>query len=309
MKRQFAVPVLFVLLAATVSAADLQLLGLMMPDAQVLAGANVTQVFASPFGQYLQGQIPADPKLQQLLQATGFDPTRDITQIVAASPGIAGQQTGLVAVRGNFNVTQILALVSLSGTKVDQSLGVPIIASPDGQHAIAFLENTLLVAGDQASVTAAIPRKNNPSTLDSTLLAKANALSGTQDAWVVSKAAIPNAPQLPLGLNAQPLQNLQQTSAGVKFGTSVNVSAEAVEDTAQNANALGDLLRLVVALVQTNQSNPQIAPVIPVLQSLTISTKGTALEVTLAIPEELLEQLAPVPMRAPRHRVVAERLN
>src|SRR5579864_8433546 len=134
-KRLFLLPVVCICAIGISSAADAQLLGLMMPDAKTLAGVNITQVLGSPLGQFLLAQAPLDdPNYQQFLQAAGFDPTRDISQIVAASSATPPQQqTGLVAIRGNFNIEKILAFVKVTGGKVDQSQGVPVIAGPDGK--------------------------------------------------------------------------------------------------------------------------------------------------------------------------------
>ena len=69
-------------------AADPQLVGLVMPDAQVLAGVNVEQAKVTPFGQYVLSQIrTSDPQFQELIALTGFDPTRDVREVLVASNG------------------------------------------------------------------------------------------------------------------------------------------------------------------------------------------------------------------------------
>ncbi len=293
-KRLFLLPVVCICAVGISSAADPQLVGLMMPDAKTLAGANVTQVLSSPLGQFLLGKTPvADPNYQQFLQASGFDPTRDISQIVAASSGTPQQQTGLVAIRGNFDLTKILAFLKLSGAKVDQSQGVAVIASPDGKGSVAILDNTTAIAGDPASVTAAIARRSSPSMLDPVLVAKANSLSASQDAWVVSTMTMPATPPQAGGIDLSALASIQQSSAGIKLGTSIVFSAEAVEDTPQHASSLADLLRMGVAFASMNQNDPKAAQLASVLKSLAIATQGNALQITLSIPEGLVEQLAP----------------
>jgi hypothetical protein len=299
MKRFLAGIAVLVCASGMLSAADRQLVGLMMPDAKVLAGANVVQLRGSPYGMYLLTQAPMnDPKFQQFVQSTGFDPTRDITEIVAASSDLRSQ-SGLVAARGTFDIPHILAFAKTAGIQVDESQGVPVLASPDGKGSIAFLDGTLAVIGDPGSVAAAIVRRSSPSTLDPALTAKATALSASQDAWAVSTMAVPAAGApgdsgAPGGLNFSALQNIQQSSGGVKFGANVNVTAELVADTPQNATALASLVQMLAALGQTN---PQKANIATVLESLTVQTKGSTVSVSLAIPETVLEQL--VPTRAP----------
>src|SRR5690242_12719023 len=94
--RCLIVAVLLICFAATLPAVDKQLVGLMMPDAKILAGVNATQILTSPYGQYLVRQVPTgEADFQQFVLATGFDPTRNITEIVAASNGTVNQHQGL----------------------------------------------------------------------------------------------------------------------------------------------------------------------------------------------------------------------
>src|SRR6266496_1903095 len=105
MKRTLVLIAIFVCASGLAGAADKQLLGLMMPDAKVLAGANVLQVRSSPYGQYVWSKLPVgDPKFQEFVSATGFDPARDIVEIVAATADVQGGHNGLVAARGSFDV-------------------------------------------------------------------------------------------------------------------------------------------------------------------------------------------------------------
>ena len=315
MKRFLAATAILFCLTGIVPAADKQLVGLMMPDAKVLGGVSVAQVRNSPYGQYLLTQFPlTNPEFQQFVLATGLDPTRDITEIVGAASGLPNDKAGLAAARGAFDIAHILGFVKTMGGNVDQSQGVPVITSPDGQMAIALLDPTLAIAGDPNNVIAAVGRRSAPSTLDPVLSAKAAALSGSQDAWVVSTITpaamgLPagSGPAGPGGLNLSALQNIQQSSAGVKFGTSVSVVAEAVADTPQNANALADIVRLMVSLARMSQSNPQAAQFTALLDNLTVQTKGTAIELSLAIPEEMFEQLSPTKGPQVLHRRVALR--
>jgi hypothetical protein len=308
MKRFFAAAIIVICVSGVVSAADKQLLGFMMPDAKVLGGMNVTQVLASPYGQYLLSKVPmGQPDFQNFVIATGFDPFHNISEVVAASAGNPGDKSGLAAVRGSFNVAQIVAFAKQNGAAVDESRGIPMISSPDGQVAIALVDNTLALAGDPNSVIAALARGSAQSVLDPALVAKADTLSASNDAWGVTSVT-PGAvglPQVPKSgaIDISALQNIQQSSAGIKFGTSVNVTAEVIADTPQNADSLAGLARLLVGVAQMGgRSNPDAAQFLALLQNLSIRTAGTAVQLSVAIPEDLLEQLAPP--SHPSHRVV-----
>ena len=74
-------------------AADQQLLNLLMPDAKVVAGVNVDQAKTSPFGQYVLLQMQSqDQNMRELAAQTGFDPTRDVHELLVASSGEAGKE-------------------------------------------------------------------------------------------------------------------------------------------------------------------------------------------------------------------------
>src|SRR5690349_23141049 len=105
----FTAAVLVVISAPLLPAADPQLVSLVMPDAKVLAGVNVSQAKASPLGQYLLTQLTQmkDAHLQQLATLTGFDPTRDVQEVLMASNGAPGGKMGLVLARGTFDANRL----------------------------------------------------------------------------------------------------------------------------------------------------------------------------------------------------------
>jgi len=97
-------------------AADPGLVSLAMPDSQVMAGINVEQVTLSPFGQYLLAQAGQFPGagLQELIETAGFDPRRDLREILVSSNGRPGG-SAIILARGAFDVPKILEAVRASG--------------------------------------------------------------------------------------------------------------------------------------------------------------------------------------------------
>lgn len=279
-------------------AADPQLLNLVMPDAKVLAGVNVDQAKTSPFGQYVIGlmQSSQDGHLQELTAQTGFDPTRDVHEVLVASNGVPGSHSGLFLARGNFDTARILSAATQHGAATTTYGGVTILGDPKGENGVAFLSSSLVVAGDLASVKAAIDRQKTPSNLPAALTVQVNQWSGSQDAWAVSliptsSLNVPKgAPNLP-GVGAQgntAFQSIQQAAGGVKFGNNVVVTAQAQADTAQNAQSMGDALKLLASLAQMqSQNNPALKSV---LAGLTIAPQGNLLNVTLTVPEDQIQQ-------------------
>ena len=122
MKSQiFAAAMLSAVFSSVLPAADPRLLSLAMPDATVLAGVNVDQAKATPFGQYVLTTLlqTQDQKLQQLATLTGFDPRRDVHELLLASTSAPGSKTGLALARGVFDPDKIAAAAQSAGAAVE----------------------------------------------------------------------------------------------------------------------------------------------------------------------------------------------
>jgi hypothetical protein len=303
--RQTAVLLSF-LWAGAAFAADPQLMNLVMPDAKVLAGANATSAVNSPFGQFILakigGQIP-----QNFVNATGFNPLQDVSEILMASAADPANPSGLLLARGNFPVDKITASLSAGGANWQMTTygGATLINStnPQGKvtFAVAFLGNSVALAGDLASVKAAIDRSSGANSIDPALAATVNQLSANEDEWLVSSTSIASllpANAAPGGTATGPaatllpmLKSIQSFNAGVKLGENVAFTAEAVMSDPQNAASLQAVVKLGIALGGAN---------IPVLQALQVSTNGTAVDLSLSVPEAQIENLvnsAPVAIK------------
>jgi hypothetical protein len=282
-------------------AADQQLLNLVMPDAKVVAGVNVDQAKASPFGQYLVSQAQSQPQqgVQTLETLTGLDPTRDVSELLMASDasGTQGTRQGLVLARGTFAPATITAAATAAGAVTEAYGGLTIIEGPKGQGAIAFLIPGYVAIGDIANVKGAVDRLKSPSVLPGSLSAQISQLSTTQDAWVISTvppstlkppAAAANIPGL--GANGgNAFQNIVSAAAGVKFGTNVVVTVQAEADNAQDAGTAAGVLQLLANLAKAQAA--QNAQVAALVQGLGVTTQGSLITVTLTVPEDQLRQL------------------
>lgn len=294
--RQFAVFTGILVLSGAAFAADPGLMNLVMPDVKVLAGANVTSARISPLGQFLLLKISAGGQLQKLTAAAGVDPLQDVTEILAATTADVAAPGGLVLLRGNFKVDQILANFPADRIQTNGDNKIVIVSDAKGkvQVALAFIGTTIAIAGDAPAVTAALGRSTGSNAIDPKLAVQVNALAAANDAWVVSTAGV--AGLLPATGNAaqaaQMLKNVQGLSGGVKFGPGIQGQLEVVADTAKNAESLGDVARLVISLASMNApKDAQTAELLKLVQTLQISTKGTAVDLALTVPEATFEGL------------------
>ena len=291
----------FLLFAGLLPAADQQLMNLMMPDAKVVAGMNVDQAKNSLLGQFLLTRMQSgDEGLAKLTATTGFDPRRDLREVLMATLGRPGQQ-GLVLARGAFDSQRILAAARQAGHTVETYNGIDILTGKDDSmtHAVAFVDNSIAIAGDLDSVHGALDRRTAASSsIDPALAAKVQQWSGSEDVWSVSLVPIAalaheKVPNVNLNgmLNSDVLKNIQQTSGGIKFGALIQFSAEAVANSEQNATALADVVRFLGNMVQANAPAANAAAITSLVQSLAVNTDGSTVKFALQIPEEQIEGL------------------
>ena len=300
MKAQiFSTAAVLTVFCGTLPAADPRLLNLVMPDAKILAGVNVAQARTSPFGQYILSQIQNQAAgFDQLAALTGFDPRRDVSELLAASNSNPHGSGALVLATGTFNPAVITAFAMLRKGVTENYQGVTIVEDPKQTFGIAFLGGSLAAAGDLANVKAAIDRQASPSVLPAAVAVQINQLSGANDAWVLTTVP-PSTLKPPSGGPALPglggnsagsvLNNIQQAGAGVKFGANVTFTAQAQADTAQNATAIAGVLQLLANLAQLQaQQNPQAAAL---AKSLLVTANGVTVNISASVPADQFQQL------------------
>jgi len=304
MKQLSRIGLVFALAVVAMQAAvDPALLNLVMPDAKVVAGIQVQQAQASALGQYLMAQIPTGLERDKMTAATGFDPTRDLREIVAASSG--AKNTGLLIGRGVFQPQRISALAALSGGRVTTYKGVEIVASKVLPPCLAFLDASTVVVGDDASLKAAIDRRTGGGQISGDLRQKALDASSLNDAWVVTVTPLADLlSSTGAGANFQQanlLQTVQQLAAGLKFGgSSVTLTGEAVTRSNEDAQALVDILRFLVSMAQANTKGPNAARASSIIDAAKFSTDGAVMRLIVEMPEKQIEEMLKPP--APRNR-------
>jgi hypothetical protein len=294
MKAQILTATLLTVFSGALSAADPQLLNLVMPDAKVLAGVNVEQAKGTQFGQYVLNQLQThDAQMQQLVALTGFDPRRDVSELLVASDGVAGSKTGLALARGNFDIAKITAAATVAGAATEVYNGFTILEDPKNKEAgIVFLDATKVAAGDVASVKGAIDRLKTPQPLPVAVTDKVNQWSLSQDAWGIT--TVPPDSLVPAGQGTQnPMFNVgksvQAAAGGVKFGALVVFSGEAQCDTAENAKTLGDMIQLLINMAQMQANlDPTAAALI---KSVTVTASDNLMKIQASLPEDVFQQL------------------
>lgn len=292
-------------------AADSSLLSLMMPDAKVIAGVQVDSTKNSPFGRYLLDHFqPSDPGFQEFITQTGFDPRRDVTEVVMASNWQSKSPTSrwLVAAKGSFDLVKITHAVQTHGGAIQSFQGVTVLSgNQGGDNNIAFLDGGSAVMGDLASVQAAISRRKNNLPVDAGLLARLGSVRTNNDFWFTTLVPIsefadsmPNE-NLQGAMRGNLMQGITQASGGIKFGPTININGEAVTRSEKDAQALMDVVRFLIGMIQQNKPQTSTAAQLSDwMDSLDLKSTGTTVTMALAIPETQLEQLLGAARATPR---------
>ena len=280
------------------AAVDSALAALIPSDASTVSGANVAQAKNSAFGRFVLSQLTVDDRgLQKFISDTGFDPRRDLNDVIVATIGTGDKAAPVVLGRGIFNPGKILNAAKLQGATVTNYKGVDIATAQDG--AIAFVDATIAIAGLDKAVRAAVDQRTTAKKLPDAVLKKMQELSGANDAWFYSLASpgeffgdkFAN-PELGNVMQTGLMQAITQASGGLKFtDKEMKVNGEAVTRSDKDATALVDVLKFLTQMVQGNAKGGDAADAAALLSKMQVSATSNVMKMSLAVPEELMERI------------------
>ena len=283
---------------------DSGLLALLPPDATVLAGISVDQAKMSVYGLYMLGQMQVDDAgFQKFIADTGFDPRRDLSQILSGTSGDGTANKTVILGRGSFNPGKIANASRADGATLVNYKGVDMVvhSGTDMTGALAFLDATTAVMGQLDAVKAVIDRRGQTTPgLSPSVVARIVTLAGSNDAWFLSTTSpatffankVADQKVSPM-LEAGMMQSVLAGSGGLKFSANgATITAQAVARSDKDASALADVIRFFVNIVQSNRgTSPEASQFATVLDSIQVTTQGANMNVLLNIPEATLEQM------------------
>jgi hypothetical protein len=297
LSRSFALAII----AAASAFADVDpvLLNLVMPDAKVLTGIQVSQSLASPFGQYVLSHMqPDDPGFTQFITATGFDPTKNLTQILAATGDTTVNPNNIVVLgRGTFVPTQIASAAIAAGANATPYNGFNILTFPgsNANGSIVFLDNNTTAIGNMDAVKAVVDRWNAKATYSGALATSALAVGAANSAWFTTQTPLSDflngkvSGNLGGASQSNLFQSVVAASGGISFQpTGITMNGDAVTTSAQNAQALVDVLKFLASMISSNANNSTATGLI---NSASFTANGSTTHISLSIPEQQAEQL------------------
>ncbi len=254
--------------------------------------------------------VSGDDDAARFLQETGLTPREDIdTVIVAMSPGGqgGGPESGLVLFEGRFDLTRIASALTSRGAKLQSSPAGDFyrLSDQSGEPgAVALVNRMLLVCGNEASVVAALARRESGGegglTSGQGLGRHLSRIDRNASAWaLVDMARLPSArPDAPEG-NGEPARALVGAMKSVSLialqatvkGENVDFAATGLSADAENRELLEDGLKGVLAMWRLAVSD-KAPELVPVIRRFQVDSDDEGVSIRGTLPAGFLESLS-----------------
>lgn len=292
-------PILLLASQAVFASVDSGLLAMAPAEATLLTGVDVTRTANSHLGAYMLRQMHSDQDFDKFIALTGFDPRRDLQQILFVG---LGRQTGsdsrfAVLARGSFDPARLTGAAQAKGAVLTHYHGMPVLVQNSGKRAvgIAFPQADIVVVGDLETVHRVIAPEGSTG-LDPKLTEQVNRIGSGNDVWfatLLSGSFLGQqlggaAPELQ---GAQALQSILESSGGLQFGDALTVSLDVIARSPEDARSLSDLLHFAGNLLQMHSSSTAGSLLArSAVGTMQVTTDGSNLHASAALPEAQVEQ-------------------
>jgi hypothetical protein len=255
--------------------------------------------------------------------APSIAPSSPNAPSASARPNFPVAQWVAVA-RGTFNVASLSSQLRQKNASVQNYRGIDIFgpaphkpasptspqaaprpprakrSNPQQQGAFAFLDDKTAVAGTLPSVLAAIDRKlvGGPSLLaNSSLLARAETISAASQVWAISlnpgevvTRALPKNNSAESSNFARIFSGMQNSTFALDLMSGLNLKADGLCRTADDAKTLGDAARGLVAIGRLAVSEKQ-PDLVAVFDGIHVEESNAAVNITVQLDLNTFEKL------------------
>jgi hypothetical protein len=254
------------------------------PDTVALAGLRMDQIRAAPIYHKL-AEGNRLPRFDQFRTESGFDPSRDIRDLLVASDG----KNVLAVAHGTFTA---MPAGSLNASDYKGCT----LYTKFGSDAIAFIDKSIALGGPTAAVRAAIDQyKSGGHGAPHDLMARAQALPADTQIWAVVegwRGATPG--QLREMGNLSNLDRMLRSVEGASLTVDLRSGAHAAVTgdcrTEADARNLADSLRGLAALARMGVPRKQ-PDLQRALDGIQVKQEGGVVRVKADIAEDLAEKL------------------
>lgn len=273
-------------------------------DSTAVGFANVREIVDSPFHQRLRQSVPAGQARSEFQSATGIDIERDVDSVVVGLRGTGPNDGRAVAlVRGRFDREKIEGLATQHGARVEDYKAVRILLKPGedpGNSAgFAFLEPGLIAFGQVAGLKSAVDTaaSGEAVTDDSDIMRAVTGMQTSGNAWLVARPK-------DLSGNAEMPEALRQHLAGLQWlavGADVDQNVRGrVRAEARDAQAAEDLRAVIGGMLgAARMFAARDARFQAALESIQTSGTGPVIEVSFAVPADIIDLIGAMPHAVP----------
>ncbi len=289
MMKYFAILLVFVLPGLAAERVD-NVLARMVPDSSVtLIGMRMEQLKATPLFQKLVAQDKL-PQLDQFARESGFDPRRDVRDLLIASNG---KQQVLLA-RGTFHVN-----LPASAKKFNYHGYVIVTHAGDARleaGGFCILDSTLAAAGPLPVLEAALDQyKSGSRNNAAALLGRARSIAENYQFWLVTAGSgsiiSENMPGPAGGADfGRVFRSLQNASLEADLRSGLKAPGEGYCTSAQDAKMLADAARGMVGMGRLN--TPENQPdLLRLWDGIKVEQVDKKVTLTTDIGQDLIDQL------------------
>ncbi|MGH9722253.1 MAG: hypothetical protein ACRD8O_18750, partial [Bryobacteraceae bacterium] len=93
---------------------------------------------------------------------------------------------------------------------------------------------------------------------------------------------------------------IESSTLGIRFGSTIDVTAEATARSQQDATSLADVVKFLMNMVQLNANKGPIADLAKMLQGAQVSADANTVKLALSLAESDFENLVKLGRRVPR---------
>lgn len=255
------------------------------PGATTLVGAHMDQIKQSPMYQKLlavQGLI----QLDQFARETGFDPRRDVREILFVTEG----NGAVLLARGSFHVTA----ATLKGATKTRHDNYDIWG--DGRNGFCILDPTLAAAGDVNAVIDALNEwTSGAHTAARRLLSNVAAVNPQYQIWGISAGTgnflADHPPAANSGLDFTAVfRSLQDYWFQADFAAGFKAEIHANTHTEKDAMNIRDAVRGLVGLGRLNTPDNQ-PDLLKIWDGINVDQQGRAISIRADVPQDLIDRL------------------
>jgi hypothetical protein len=236
-----------------------------------LRASSIVNLLAQQEGaKDLRTQVSA---LMAMTPWSGFDPFRDIDEVVISAMGSGQNPPTLAVITGRFDAAR------LSRGKGQAYRNATLVQDAKSKQVLAILDDTTLLAGDMPLVKGAIDRAAG-SVAAGPLAARIEGLRSRYDVWAFAD----HLDAATMSGAAPSLKELDRMWFGAAFSRNFELAAELHLHSSKDVDALTAMLR---------DFEKQVKSQIPAGDTTTfdLTTSGDTISVAIAVPEEAWKQV------------------